>query len=815
MRTSSLRRCVVLPLAALAAASLTSCTRSTQEVAAEHGAIVSRYCADCHSVAEQDGGLVLEKPDLANPAAQRAKWEKVIHKLEVGLMPPPGEPRPSNQAVASLVSYLETTLDATVPKPAGSPVRRLNRTAYGNAIRDLLGLPVDVETLLPAEVSSDGFDNVADTLKTSPLLLERYLTVGLRVAAMAVGDTKIAPRGTEYRPRLDLSQSDWIEGLPYGTRGGLVVDHYFATDAEYEIRPELWRATGSTVRGVEGFKTPFELQILIDGVVVHSAELGGVDDDALSNRDIGSAVTQVGERLPVRLRVSAGLHRVGVTFVMKSFALEQKILDPREADLPIGNDAYGWPIITRVLVVGPYESTAPGDTPTRRAIFTCRSGASVSDTACAEQILGRLALRAYGRPLNDRDLQTLRGLYASGSDNGRDFEAGIELGLARILSGPEFLLYHGLTEEAAVSGGDNQDDGVTLASRLALFLWNSIPDDQLRDDAIAGRLLEPKVLEAEVRRMLADPRAETLVTDFAEQWLQLRLVDSKAPDERRFPSFDDNLRRDMLHETDLFLRSVLLENASVLDLLRADYTFLNERLAEHYGIDGVFGDAFRRVVLHDKNRRGLLGQGSILFQTAVANRTSPVFRGKWIMTNLFNSPPPPPPPNVPTLDQSTGSNTPHSVRERLEQHRKDPVCAACHAIIDPPGLALENFDPIGRWRETDSGQAIDATTTLPGGIAVSGPSGLREAILNRPELFVSTLTEKLMVYALGRRLEAEDMPTVRHIVREAARDDYRFNAIVLGIVRSTQFRQRAHFGTGATQTVADTRASATSTGESK
>jgi hypothetical protein len=315
--------------------------------------------------------------------------------------------------------------------------------------------------------------------------------------------------------------------------------------------------------------------------------------------------------------------------------------------------------------------------------------------------------------------------------------------------------------------------------------------------------------------MLADPRAETLVTDFAEQWLQLRQVNSKAPDERRFPTFDDNLRRDMLHETELFVRSVLLENASVLDLIRADYTFVNERLAEHYGIDGVFGDAFRRVALPDPNRRGLLGQGSILFQTSVANRTSPVYRGKWIMTNLFNSPPPPPPANVPALEQSIAGSAPHSVRERLEQHRKTPVCAACHAIIDPPGLALENFDPIGRWRETDSGQAIDATTTLPGGIPVSGPTGLRDAILSRPELFVSTFTQKLMVYALGRRLEAEDMPTVRRIVRDAARDDYRFAAIVLGIVRSAQFQQKARFTASATQTVADARPSSTSTGASK
>jgi hypothetical protein len=406
--------------------------------------------------------------------------------------------------------------------------------------------------------------------------------------------------------------------------------------------------------------------------------------------------------------------------------------------------------------------------------------------------------------LNEQDRQTLRELYASGSDGGRDFEAGIEVGLARILSGPEFLLYHGVTEDAAVAASGGQDDGAMLASRLALFLWNSIPDDALREAGIAGRLGEPAVLEAEVRRMLADPRAGTLVTDFASQWLQLRLVNAKAPDQRTFPTFDDNLRRDMLRETELFLRSVLLADGSVLDLLDADYTFLNERLAEHYGVEGVFGDAFRRVAVQDANRRGLLGQGSILFQTSVETRTSPVFRGKWILTNFFNSPPPPPPANVPALEASIADSTPHSVRERLEQHRKDPVCAGCHAIIDPTGLALENFDAIGRWRDTDAGQPIDATATLPGGITVAGPSGLREALLARPELFATTFTQKLMVYALGRRLTAEDMPTVRRIVREASASDYRFGAIVLGIVRSPQFQQKARFTPSAVVALAAT-----------
>jgi hypothetical protein len=814
MSKGSTRRGLVLGGTVVAAAMLAACTPSKEKLAVEHTAVVSKYCTECHSEAERSGGLVLERPDLARPEAQRAKWEKVVHKLRAGLMPPPGEPRPGEATITSLVAYLENTLDGAAVKPLGPPVRRLNRAAYGNAVRDLLGFPVDVESLLPTENLSEGFDNVSDTLKTSPLLLERYLTVGLRVAATAVGDTKVAPRGTEYRPRLDLSQNDWIEGLPYGTRGGLVAEHYFPTDAVYEIRPDLWRATGSTIRGVEGFKEPFEMQILLDGVVVHSAQLGGEEDDALSNRDIGSAVMQVRDRLHVRVPVTAGLHSVGVTFVMKSFALQQKILDPTKADLPIGNDAYGWPMITRVLVAGPYDSTGSGDTPARKAIFSCRPDGTKSDMACADEILGRYALRAYGRPLTDQDRQTLRDLYARGSDNGKDFEAGVELGLARILSGPEFLLYHGVSEDGAVAEGSQHDDGVTLASRLALFLWNSIPDDELRDAAIAGKLADAKTLEAQVKRMLADPRAETIVSDFAEQWLQLRIVNSKSPDPRRFPSFDDNLRSAMLRETRMFLESVLLEDKSVLDLLRADYTFVNERLADHYRLDGVFGDAFRRVALTDPNRRGLLGQGSILFQTSVATRTSPVFRGKWIMSNLYNSPPPPPPPNVPSLDESTGTATPHTVRERMEQHRKSPVCAACHNVIDPPGLALENFDPIGRWRDSDQGQPIDANTTLPGGIPVAGAAGLRDSLLKRPELFASTLTEKLMVYALGRRLEAEDMPTVRSIVRSAAKDDYRFGSIVLGIVRSPQFQQKARFSPSATQAVADTRAAATSTGVS-
>jgi hypothetical protein len=522
---------------------------------------------------------------------------------------------------------------------------------------------------------------------------------------------------------------------------------------------------------------------------VHRAPIGGVEDDALSNRDQGTAARSVQERLRVTLPVSAGVHELGFTFLMKSFAIEQRLLQPFNSDLPLGNDAYGWPRLARVLVSGPYEATGPGDTPVRRAIFTCRPENGVEHVDCAEQILSRLAQRAYSRPVTEEDLATLLDFYEQGSAGGREFERGIELALARILSGPEFL-FRAAGRSAAALGSVYRVDDVTLASRLALFLWSSIPDDELLGTALAGRLHEPAVLEAQVRRMLADARAQALVANFAEQWLQLRNIAAKTPDLLEFPDWDDNLRRDLLRETHLFLTSVLLEDRSVLDLIGADYTFLNERLAAHYGIDGVFGDAFRRAQMPDPNRRGLLGHGSVLFETSVATRTSPVFRGKWIMTNVYNSPPSPPPPDVPALEDGEASDAPRTVRERLERHRADPVCAGCHLTMDPPGFALENFDAIGRWRTTDAGRPVDARGALAGGTEVHGPSELREAILGRPEVFARTVTQKLMTYALARGLEPEDMPAVRAIVRDATEDDYRFGALVLGIVQSVPFQMR-------------------------
>jgi hypothetical protein len=476
---------------------------------------------------------------------------------------------------------------------------------------------------------------------------------------------------------------------------------------------------------------------------------------------------------------------------MKSFAIEQRVLQPFKSDVPLGNDAYGWPRIASVRVVGPFDVTGSGDSEVRRRIFTCMPGPDLAHRNCATQILSRLARHAYSRALTADDLSTLLGFYDERSNGGRDFERGIQLALARILSGPEFIFRAVDGAESASSGeplaGLRRVDDVTLASRLALFLWSSIPDQALLDDAIAQRLGDPGVLDAHVRRMLADARAESLLANFAEQWLQLRGVLSKTPDLLEFPDWDDNLRSDMLRETELFLNSVLLGDRSVLDLIDADYTFLNGRLAAHYGIDGVFGDAFRRVTMTDPNRRGLLGHGSILFETSVTTRTSPVFRGKWIMSNLFNAPPSPPPPNVPSLDESDAFTTPTSVRERLERHTEDPVCASCHRVMDPPGFALENFDAIGRWRDTTNGRPVDARAALADGREVDGPAELREAILERPDIFVRTFTQKLMTYALARGIEAEDMPAVRGIVRAAAEDDYRFSSIVLGIVHSVPF----------------------------
>lgn len=790
------KRHLILPvlLGLVAMAWLSGCGQSPDAQVAAHRELVQRYCADCHNPLDREGDLVLEEAGVADPAAAPAVWEAVSHKIRVGLMPPPGRPRPDAARLDAFVEHLETSLDAAAaaaPQPGRMPIHRLSRSQYGNAIRDLLGFELDIESLLPADSSTHGFDNISDVLKTSPLLLERYLTVGLRIAALAVGDTTLEPRTAQYQPPADLSQNEWIEGLPLGTRGGLIVRHYFPVDGEYELRPLLWEAAASTVRGLEGFETPFEFEILLNEEPVHRAELGGLEDDALSNRDQGSATAAANERIRTRLAISAGEHELGFTFRMRSFALDQRLLQPWGSDLPPGNDAYGWPRVLRVLVTGPFNASGSGDSTVRRNLFICRPSDGVSHVDCAERILGRIALRAYSRPLGEDDLSVLLDLYREGSRDGRDFDRGIQLALARILSGPEFLFRPAAAAPSGTAPGEPYPlDDVALASRLALFLWNSIPDDELLDAALAGRLADDAELERQVRRMLVDARARTLVTSFAAQWLQLASVRGKTPDLLTFPSWDANLRNAMLRETELLLEHVLLGNRNVLELIDADYTFLNERLARHYGINGVFGDAFRRVSLEDPERRGLLGHGSILFLTSEATRTSPVLRGKWVMSNFFNAPPAPPPPNVPALEAAEGAGEVLSIRKQLERHSSDPVCAGCHATMDPAGFALEPFDAVGRWRESDAGQPVDSSAVLPDGTDIGSPAALRQALMDRPEIFVGTLASKLMTYALARGLEPEDMPAVRRVVRDAAQADYRFGEIVLGVVRSVPFRMK-------------------------
>ncbi len=794
-----MRRYLTLPVALLVAA-CAGPEHSVEQIAASHQAVLDRYCTDCHNRAEQAGDLVLQDAGLADPAARADVFESVLHKLRLGLMPPPGEPRPQATVVSELVTWLETSLDAAAaasPDPGRMPLHRLNRSEYANAIRDLLGVDLDVKSQLPADSLSHGFDNISDVLTTSPLLLERYLTVALRVAAATVGDTRTEPRTAHYQPRPDLSQNQWVEGLPLGTRGGLVVDHYFPVDGEYEIRPELWAAAASTLRGLEGFKTPFTLEILIDGIPVHSAPVGGLEDDDLSNRDQGSATAIVNERIATRVPVAAGLRRVGVTFVARSHAVNQRILQPFEGDVPAGNDAYGWPRILRLHVTGPFEASAAGDTPARRALFTCRPTAGLPDTDCAGEILTRVATRAWSRPLTGDDTDMLLDFYRQGRDglagahanDEEAFERGVQLALARIVSGPEFIFRGEGHPDNVPPGQDYRISDIAFASRLALFLWSSIPDEPLLELAFAGRLRDPDVLRNEVHRMLADRRARSLIDEFALQWLQLTTVHIRAPDRMTFPEFDDNLRQAMLRETVLLLEHVMLGDRSVIELLDAHYTFLNERLAQHYGIAGVYGDAFRHVTMNDPQRRGLLGHASVLFQTSVATRTSPVFRGQWIMTNLLNAPPPPPPPDVPELE-AVFTGEPQTMRERLAQHTADPVCASCHAVMDPPGFALEHFDALGRWRDTDNGVPVDSAAQLPDGTDIGSPAALRAALLSQPDVFVNTLTQKLMTWALSRGLEAEDLPTVRAIVREAAEQDYRFSSLILGIVESAQFQMR-------------------------
>ena len=756
-----------------------------------HQALVGKYCVACHNTRTRTADLALDALDLGNVARDGAAWEKVIKKVRSGAMPPQGLPQPDGPARAALVSYLETALDrdaAARPNPGRPALHRLNRTEYQNVIRDLLALDVDAASLLPADDSSFGFDNVADVLGVSPVLLERYIAAAEQISATAIGDPAAPPTDKTYRVRFDLTQTGHIEGLPLGTRGGTLVHETFPLDGEYVIKPRLWRTNVGFIRGLA---YPHQVEISVDGARIHLVTIGTPDDYRTSLMGPDNAVRIIEARMQTRVALKAGPHAIGVTFVAKTGALPPTLLQPYLSTLdPVDSD--GVPRFETVTISGPYKPTSAGDTPSRRRIFTCRPAAnatSAAETACARQIVTALARRAYRRPVHDADVAPVMAFYQTGRAKG-GFDGGVQLAVQRILSDPEFV-FRAERDPAPAARSVHRVSDLELASRLSFFLWSSVPDGELLAVAERGRLKEPQVLERQVRRMLADSRASALVGNFAGQWLYLRNLRNVVPSKDAFPDFDDNLRQSLQRETELLIEHVMKEDRSVLELLTADYTFVNERLARHYGIPNVYGTQFRRVSVSSEARRGLLGHGSILTVTSQPNRTSPVLRGKWILDNLLGAPPPAPPPVVPPLKENSEREQPQTMREQMEEHRANPACASCHKLMDPLGFALENFDGVGAWRTSDLRVPIDPSTELADGSRVAGPSALRQMIVSKPAVFVGTMTEKMLTYALGRGLEYYDLPAVRSIVRAAGRDDYRFTSVVLGVVGSVPFQMRA------------------------
>jgi len=767
--------------------------------AASERALLDKYCVTCHSDKLKSGGLTLQSADVNSIPAGAETWEKVIHKLQLGAMPPQGMPRPDKATVDGFVSWLETSIDraaAAQPNPGRATVHRLNRTEYANAVRDVLGLEIDPSALLPADDESYGFDNIADVLKTSPSLLERYMSASWNVSRLAVGDPSIAADTATYRAKPDLSQNQHMEGLPLGTRGGMSIRHYFPLDGEYVFKVRLWRATADIIKGLE---EQHQVEISVDGVRVKLVTVGGKEDQELSYSNSGKSASEIDQRLTVRVPVKAGPRTVVATFLTDSEAQDDSILEPFERANLDALDFRGLPVVDRVSVTGPLKATGPGDTPSRRLIFVCRPTTRTEELPCARKIISSLARKAYRRPVSDDDMESLLSFYQRGRNEGGNFDAGIEAAIQLILASPEFLFRFEPDPPALAKGAVYRVSDLELASRLSFFLWSTIPDDQLLNLAALGKLKDPAVLDQQVRRMLADPRSKSLVDNFADQWLYLRNLKNINPDFETFPDFDDNLRRAMKQETDLFFTSIIQEDHSVLDLLNANYTFINERLARHYGIPGIYGTDFRRVTLTDDRRRGLLGQASILTLTSYATRTSPVQRGKWILTNLIGMPPSPPPPNVPPLKEKAEAGKPTSLRERMEEHRKNQPCAGCHRVIDPVGFAFENFDAVGQWRATDEGVKIDPSGVIFNGAKVDGPVALRDMLTSHPEMFAGVLTEKLMTYALGRGVQYHDMPVIRGILRDAGRNNYKFSSIVLGIVKSTPFQMKEKGDPGETR----------------
>ena len=745
-------------------------------------AFLDQYCVTCHNPQLRTGELALDTNALDDVGAEAAVWEKVVRKLRTGAMPPPGRPRADEDAYDSVASWLETELDqaaAAAPNPGRShALHRLSRTEHQNAIRDLLALEhlpreLDVALLLPADNAASGFDNLAELLFVSPTLMERYLSAARKISRLAVGDLTIRPIVDTYRFPRALPQDVHVEGLPFGTRGGTLITTHLPLDGDYVV----------TIEFAGRAYDPHQLEVSVDGERV---KLFTVGDKPPGPRGPGVTIPQPDDDVEVRLPLKAGPRQIAVAFLKKTSAPSEGLV--RRNSRGRG----GQPALASVTISGPYEGVGAGDTPSRARIFVCRPDAAAQGDAaedCAREILSTLARRAYRRPVTDADLALLLPFYHDAYAEG-GFDAGIQYALERLLVSPEFLFRIERDPATVASNSVYRISDLELASRLSFLLWSSIPDDALLDAAVRGDLGDPVRLEQQVRRMLADSRSRALVNNFAEQWLYLRDVQAKRPDNAFFPNFDEGLRQAFQRETELFIDSIMREDRSVLDLLTADHTFVNERLAKHYGIPHVYGSHFRRVTAPDA-RRGLLGQGSVLTLTSYATRTSPVLRGKWILDNILSAPPPPPPPDVPALEDTNTEGEVLSMRDRMVQHRKNPVCASCHAQMDPLGLALENFDAVGRWRtHGESNNPIDASGVLPNGLEFDGPAGLRQALLHDPELFATTVTEKLLTYALGRGLAHYDAPAIRAITHDAAGSDYSFSSLIIGIVNSTPFQMR-------------------------
>ena len=764
---------------------------------AERQALLDRYCITCHSERLRDRGTVplsLESVDLTDIPAGAELWEKVIRKLRTGSMPPAGRPRPESAQSAEFASWLETQIDRVAsahPNPGRTePLHRLNRTEYQNAIRDLLALDIDAAALVPADDQSYGFDNIAGVLKFSPTLLERYMTAAREISRLAVGASKIAPGGETFRVVSDLSQYQHRDGLPFGTRGGMSVSYNFPQDGEYDIKLSLLDLfAGAPIR------EEHQLEVSIDGDQIANFHLAPPDSESYQ----GAAYNTGPDELEVRVQVAAGPREVTAAFVKKTDALAESWRQPFHRPHGEGDYLLYQPHLGTVTITGPFNVTGVGRTPSRAQIFVCEPSTTEEEQPCAEKIFGTLARRAYRRPVTEADLDALMTFYdegrgqRSGGSPG-SFDAGIERGIRALLVSRDFLFRVVADPPGIQPGTPYLLSDLELASRLSFFLWSSLPDTELLDAAAERRLGDPVEVERQVRRMLADPRSIALAKNFAGQWLRLRNISGALPSDVIFPDFGESLRQDFVRETELFFDSIVREDRSVTELLTADYSFLNERLAKHYGLAGtagVYGSDFRRVTLTDERRRGLLGQGSILTVTSYGDRTSPVGRGKWVLENVLGTPPPPPPPNVPELEPATETGMVLSMRERMEQHRANPVCASCHRMMDPLGLALENFDAVGRWRpQMPGGGAIDAAGTMPDGTKFDGPSELRELLVQNPEMLATVVTEKLLTYALGRGIEYFDVPAVRQITRTAADSDYGLASLVVGVVNSPPFQMR-------------------------